>query len=60
MYGENGRGVVHELGLQDEMFARLHTFGKALASNGGKRYICHITIKGSLLICIFVSCYPWF
>lgn len=46
MYGENGRGVVHELGLQDEMFARLHTFGKALASNGGKRYIFHITIKG--------------
>ncbi|KAI8094265.1 pyridoxal phosphate-dependent transferase [Thamnidium elegans] len=34
VYGENGRGVVHELGLQDEMFARLHTFGKALASNG--------------------------
>ncbi|GAA5804070.1 hypothetical protein HPULCUR_009556 [Helicostylum pulchrum] len=34
VYGEKGRGVVHELGLQDEMFARLHTFGKALSSNG--------------------------
>jgi hypothetical protein len=28
--------VVCQFGLEDEMFARLHTFGKALASNGGK------------------------
>lgn len=34
VYGEYGRGVVSALGLEDEMFARLHTFGKALASNG--------------------------
>ncbi|KAI9322124.1 8-amino-7-oxononanoate synthase [Dichotomocladium elegans] len=34
VYGECGRGIVSQLGLEDEIFARLHTFGKALASNG--------------------------
>ncbi|CAG8738503.1 5936_t:CDS:2, partial [Ambispora leptoticha] len=34
VYGEQGRGIVCELGLEDKIFARLHTFGKALASNG--------------------------
>ncbi|KAH4614676.1 hypothetical protein HBH82_000170 [Parastagonospora nodorum] len=32
--GHQGRGLVCELGLEDRVFARLHTFGKALASNG--------------------------
>ncbi|KAH3905856.1 hypothetical protein HBH56_214480 [Parastagonospora nodorum] len=32
--GHRGRGLVCELGLEDRVFARLHTFGKALASNG--------------------------
>ncbi|CAJ0918774.1 964_t:CDS:2, partial [Entrophospora sp. SA101] len=35
VYGRQGRGIVNELGLEDQVFARLHTFGKALASNGG-------------------------
>lgn len=35
IYGENGKGLVHSLGLQNRIFARLHTFGKALACNGG-------------------------
>ena len=34
--GHQGRGLVCELGLEDRIFARLHTFGKALASNGGE------------------------
>jgi 8-amino-7-oxononanoate synthase len=34
--GPYGRGLVCELGLEDKVFARLHTFGKALASNGGR------------------------
>lgn len=34
--GMEGRGLVCELGLERHIFARLHTFGKALASNGGK------------------------
>ncbi|CAO3611394.1 unnamed protein product [Mucor fragilis] len=35
VYGDQGRGVISQLGLENEIFARLHTFGKALASNGG-------------------------
>ncbi|KAG0352055.1 hypothetical protein BG005_008460 [Podila minutissima] len=34
VYGTHGRGLVNELGLEDRVFARLHTFSKALASNG--------------------------
>lgn len=36
VYGEKGRGRVCELGLEDRVFVRLHTFGKALACSGGK------------------------
>ncbi|KAF9694752.1 hypothetical protein EKO04_007405 [Ascochyta lentis] len=32
--GFEGRGLVSELGLEKQVFARLHTFGKALAGNG--------------------------
>jgi 8-amino-7-oxononanoate synthase len=35
IYGKNGRGLVSMLGLEDKILVRLHTFGKALASNGG-------------------------
>ncbi|TKA68847.1 hypothetical protein B0A55_07313 [Friedmanniomyces simplex] len=34
LYGEQGRGLVCELGLESEVTVRLHTFGKALAANG--------------------------
>jgi 8-amino-7-oxononanoate synthase len=34
--GPQGRGLVCDLKLEDRIFARLHTFGKALASNGGE------------------------
>ena len=37
VYGEKGRGRVCELGLEERVFVRLHTFGKALACNGGKK-----------------------
>ena len=36
IYGPSGRGIVSMLGLQDRVFARLHTFGKSLAGTGGK------------------------
>jgi len=36
IYGSHGAGRVSELGLERKVFARLHTFGKALACNGGK------------------------
>ncbi|RDL33027.1 Aminotransferase [Venustampulla echinocandica] len=34
IYGAQGRGIVSSLGLEDRIFARLHTFGKGLACNG--------------------------
>lgn len=36
IYGSRGRGLVNLLGLEDRVFARLHTFGKALAGTGGE------------------------
>lgn len=36
IFGPEGRGLVSELGLEDKVFARVHTFGKALGSSGGK------------------------
>lgn len=35
IYGPLGRGRVAQLGLEDKVLARLHTFGKALAATGG-------------------------
>ena len=35
IYGRQGRGRVALLGLENRVFARLHTFGKALAATGG-------------------------
>ena len=34
VFGYNGVGRVQELGLQDKVFARLHTFGKAIGGHG--------------------------
>ncbi len=44
IYGKRGRGRVCELGLEGRVFVRLHTFGKALACNGGKivRHSLHV------------------
>jgi 8-amino-7-oxononanoate synthase len=42
VYGYQGRGIVCNLGLEDRIFARLHTFGKGLACNGGKPRTFHL------------------
>jgi 8-amino-7-oxononanoate synthase len=34
VFGPNGRGLVCALGLEDKVFARVHTFGKALGCHG--------------------------
>lgn len=34
LYGPNGEGLVADFGLQDDVFARILTFGKALGSQG--------------------------
>lgn len=35
VYGRQGRGYVDELGLNDEIAIRMHTYGKAMACTGG-------------------------
>jgi 7-keto-8-aminopelargonate synthetase-like enzyme len=35
VFGPRGAGVVQQLGVEDRIFIRMHTFGKALASHGG-------------------------
>ncbi|PYH87823.1 PLP-dependent transferase, partial [Aspergillus ellipticus CBS 707.79] len=40
VFGPNGAGVVNELGLEDKIFIRVHTFGKALASHGAIVLCC--------------------
>lgn len=34
VFGSNGEGLVVELGLQNKVWARIHTFGKAIGSHG--------------------------
>ncbi|MCL6218794.1 aminotransferase class I/II-fold pyridoxal phosphate-dependent enzyme [Zunongwangia pacifica] len=34
VFGDHGRGLVCEMGLQDKVFARIHTFGKAIGAHG--------------------------
>lgn len=41
--GNKGKGLVHALGLESAVFARLHTFGKALGTHGA-------AILGSLVL----------
>lgn len=46
--GPQGRGLVCQLGLEDEILVRLHTFGKALACNGAI-LLCNPTIRQYLI-----------
>jgi 8-amino-7-oxononanoate synthase len=56
--GPKGRGLVCELGLEDKVFARLHTFGKALASSGGQ-CLLNLSCRGRTdLIIAIVLCSP--
>ena len=34
VYGQNGEGLVQQLGLESQVWARVHTFGKALGVHG--------------------------
>lgn len=36
IFGAKGRGLVCELGLEEGIFARVHTFGKAMGCSGGE------------------------
>lgn len=41
VFGPNGAGVVQDLGVEDQIFIRTHTFGKSLASQGGTSCEAH-------------------
>lgn len=55
IYGPNGSGRVCELGLEKRVSIRLHTFGKALASNGGRysqsRKCCRSNTVPAIILC---------
>lgn len=60
LYGPSGRGLVAHLGLENHFFIRLHTFGKALASNGGAfsgnhEHFC-IFLFTNQTLCVRVRC----
>lgn len=48
VFGPKGRGLVSELGLEEKITVRLHTFGKALACNGGI-LLCSILVRQYLV-----------
>ncbi|KAK2745089.1 hypothetical protein FQN57_003996 [Myotisia sp. PD_48] len=43
VFGPRGAGIVQQLGVEHRVFIRLHTFGKALASNGAIILCCPLT-----------------
>ena len=55
--GPQGRGLVCELGLEQRVFARLHTFGKALGCSGGKLKIFSIRTRVADSVAI-ILCSP--
>ncbi len=46
--GKNGEGLVQELGLENEVFARIITFGKALGCHGAS-VLCKSDLKSYLI-----------
>ena len=48
IFGKEGRGLVNELGLEKEIFARVHTFGKALGVHGAI-VLCSYELKEYLI-----------
>jgi len=48
VYGDNGSGLVHQLGLQDAFFARLVTFGKGLGCHGAA-LLCSSDLRDYLI-----------
>lgn len=48
VFGPRGAGVVQELDLQEKMFIRVHTFGKALACHGGMDILSSVFEKMNL------------
>ena len=52
VYGVQGRGLVSELGLESQIFCRVHTFGKALGAHGA-------TVVGPKVLREYLINYAW-
>jgi len=48
IFGHQGRGLVHEYGLQNRVFARTITFGKALGTHGAI-IVCNNSLRSYLI-----------
>ncbi|OUR98206.1 8-amino-7-oxononanoate synthase [Flavobacteriales bacterium 33_180_T64] len=48
VFGENGNGLISDLQLENFVFARIITFGKALGSHGAA-ILCHQSLKDYLI-----------
>ena len=57
--GPQGRGVVCELGLESQIFARLHTFGKASACTGGEYLQSHRITHANIEIQLLSYAHTW-
>lgn len=57
LYGEQGRGIVSALGLEDRIEVRVHTFGKSMACSGGAHYsICSLRMVLTRIMPAVVLC----
>lgn len=48
IFGRQGRGLVCQLGLEGRIWARVHTFGKAMGCSGGKFFFISPTFSGNI------------
>ncbi|KAI1504478.1 pyridoxal phosphate-dependent transferase [Biscogniauxia marginata] len=48
LFGKQGRGLVCEVGVEEDLFIRVHTFGKAMSSSGAI-VLCSPTIRAYLI-----------
>lgn len=59
LLGDSGQGLVCHLGLENRVWARVHTFGKALGCSGGMRPVLRPTIymtKAGRLMSLHSGC----
>ncbi|KAK2596768.1 hypothetical protein QQS21_006163 [Conoideocrella luteorostrata] len=48
VFGKQGRGLVHQVGMQDKIAIRMHTYGKALACTGAA-VVCESPVRDTLI-----------
>ncbi|KAJ0296940.1 hypothetical protein COL5a_010509 [Colletotrichum fioriniae] len=63
LLGPRGRGLVCQLGLEDRVWARVHTFGKAMSCSGGifdisqsGVFLClKLTLRTAIVLCSHIT-----